>query len=240
MLNLFEHTLVINLDSREDRKINVLIQLKKIGIHNAERISAVQTKDGAIGCSLSHIKCLEFAKKNNWEYVCVVEDDFKCIDPEKFISSVSKFNKNSIKDNIQWDVLLIGGNNCPPYYNLPNVDYCVKISNCQTTIGYVVKRDFYDTLIHNYREGVSKLMRNPDNKKEFAIDMYWKHLQHSGRWFLLIPLTITQETSYSDVEGKVINYDHLMLDINKPWLFANPLQTKNTLMNMVCIKGNNG
>lgn len=239
MMNLLEHTLVINLDSREDRKINVFIQLQKLGVSNPERVSAVKTKDGAIGCSLSHIKCLEVARKNNWEYVCIIEDDFKCIDADSFKSSISKFEKNSINDNIQWDVLLIGGNNCPPYYNLPNVDYCVKITNCQSAIGYIVKRDFYNSIIHNFREGVSKFMRDSKNKREFAVDMYWKHLQHSGRWFLLIPLTITQETSYSDIEEKVMNYDHLMLDINKSWLFSNQFQMDNILKNMVCIKGNN-
>lgn len=237
-MNLLEHTLVINLDSREDRQINVYAQLQRIGVYHPERVSAVKTKDGAIGCSLSHIKSLEVARKNNWEYVCIVEDDFKCVDTETFKSSITKFQNNSVKDNIQWDVLLIGGNNCPPYYNLPNVDYCVQITNCQSAIGYIVKRDFYNTLISNFREGVGKFMRDTQNKREYAVDMYWKHLQPSKRWFLLIPLTITQETSYSDIEEKVMNYDSLMLDINKSWLFSNPFQTDNILKNMICIKGN--
>lgn len=237
MISLFEHTLVINLEEREDRRLTVFAQLKKIGIQHPERIAAIKTKYGAVGCSMSHIKCIEHAKKNNWEYVCVIEDDFKCVNPEKFQSSISKFQENSIKDGIQWDVLLIGGNNCPPYYTPPNVNYCVQITQCACTIGYVVKRDFYDILIENYREGASKLMRDPTNKREFAIDMYWKHLQRSGRWYLLFPLTITQETCYSDVEERVTNYDHLMLDIDKPWLFASSQQTRNVLQKMVCIKG---
>jgi GR25 family glycosyltransferase involved in LPS biosynthesis len=236
-MNLLEHTLIINLIEREDRKLTVSHQLKNIGVVNPQWISAIKTKDGAIGCSMSHIKCLELAKKNNWEYVCVIEDDFKCVDPSTFKSSLSLFQKNSIKDNISWDILLLGGNNCPPYYKIPNVEYCVQITNCQCTVAYIVKQCFYDTLIQNYREGVGKLMRDPRNKREFAIDMYWKHLQYSGRWFILIPLTITQETSYSDVEEKVINYDHLMLDIDKPWYFSQ-FQSQNILQNMVCIKGN--
>jgi hypothetical protein len=237
MIDILEHTLVINLGEREDRKLTVFIQLQNIGA-NPERVPAVKTKDGAIGCSMSHIKCLEIAKKSNWEYVCIVEDDFKCIDPVKFKSSLSKFQKNSIKDNIQWDVLLLGGNNCPPYQTLPNVDYCVQITNCQSAIAYVVKKHYYDTMINNYREGVAKLMREPKNKREFAVDMYWKKLQNSRKWFILVPLTITQETSYSDIEERVVNYDHLMLDIDKPWVFSNQLYMKNMLKNMVCIKGN--
>ena len=234
-LNLLEHTLVINLVEREDRKLSVIVQLNKIGVLKPEFINAIKTKDGAIGCSMSHIKCIELARKNGWDYVCVVEDDFKCVDPETFKSSLSKFQQNSIQDNISWDVLLIGGNNCPPYYKPVNIDYCVQITNCRCTIGYVIKREFYDTIIHNFREGVGKLMREPTNKREYAIDMYWKYLQDSGRWFLLTPLTITQETSYSNVEDRIINYDHLMLDIDKPWYF-NQFNQQNVLQNMICIK----
>jgi len=236
-MNLLEHTLVINLIEREDRKLTVCHQLKQIGVINPECISAIKTKDGAIGCSMSHIKCLEIAKKNNWDYVCVVEDDFKCIDHTTFKSSLLKFQNNSVQDNINWNVLLLGGNNCPPYYKIPNVDYCVQITNCRSAVAYVVKRDYYDILINNYREGVGKLMRDPQNKREFAVDMYWNRLQIYGKWFIITPLTITQETSYSDIEGKIINYDHLMLDIDKPWVFSQ-FQTRNTLQNMVCIKGN--
>jgi len=235
-INLLEHTLVINLGEREDRKLTVFIQLQNIGVNNPERVPAIKTKDGAIGCSMSHIRCLEVAKKNNWDFVCIIEDDFKCIDPVKFKNSLSNFQENSVKDNIQWDVLLLGGNNCPPYYKKPNVDYCVQITNCQCTIGYVVKKEFYDTMIQNYREGVYKLMRDPKNKREFSIDMYWKQLQSSQRWFILVPLTITQEIGYSDIEEKVVNYDHLMLDIDKPWIFSNQMY-QNTMKNMVCIKG---
>lgn len=234
-LQLLEHTLVINLVEREDRRLSVSVQLKKIGVSNPEFINAIKTKDGAIGCSMSHIKCIELARKNNWDYVCVVEDDFKCVDPEIFTASLSKFQQNSIRDNIPWDVLLIGGNNCPPYYKIPNVDYCVQITNCQSAIAYVIKREFYDTIIYNFREGVGKLMRDPSNKRQYAVDMYWKHLQQSGRWFILVPLTITQETSYSNIEEKVINYDHLMLDIDKPWVF-NQFNHQNALQNMICIK----
>jgi hypothetical protein len=236
MIDLLEHTLVINLGEREDRKLTVFVQLRNIGVKNPERVAAVKTKDGAIGCSMSHIKCIELARKNDWDYVCVVEDDFKCVDYEKFKTSLSKFQQKSIQDNIPWEVLLIGGNNCPPYYKIPNVDYCVQITNCQSAIAYIVKREFYDIIIQNFREGVGKLMRDPKNKREFAVDMYWKHLQSSGKWFILIPLTITQETSYSDIEGKMINYDHLMLDIDKPWFFSQ-FQTQKILQNMVCIKG---
>ena len=229
-MDLLQNTLYINLEHREDRKFHVVAQLRNIGCLSPERFPAVQARDGAVGCSLSHIKCLELAKARGWESVCIVEDDFKCVDPARFRKSLADFQAN---DGIQWDVLLLGGNNCPPHFFPKEIDYCVQITNCQTTIAYVVRQSYYDTLIQNYRDGVAKLMRDPTNKREYAIDMYRKSLQTSGKWFLLVPLTITQLACYSDIEKREMNYDHLMLDIDKPWLFQNP---NVALQNMTCIR----
>lgn len=237
-MNLLQNTLFINLESREDRKFHVVHQLKQLGVENPQRFNAVKTASGAVGCSLSHIKCIELAKKNEWDYVAVIEDDFKCVNPEIFRSSLKKFQEKSENDGIQWDVLLLGGNNVPPYTVPAGVDYCVQITNVQSTVGYIVKKSFYDTMIANYREGVAQLMKNPTNKRQFAIDMYWKTLQSSGRWFMLTPLTITQCESYSDVEQRNTNYDHLMLDLDKKWLFEQAYMQQ-TLQNMTVIKNVN-
>jgi GR25 family glycosyltransferase involved in LPS biosynthesis len=237
-MDLLKNTLYINLENREDRKFHVIAQLRSIGCLSPERFHAVQTKDGAVGCSLSHIKCLELAKTRGWEYVCIIEDDFKCIDPVKFRKSLADFQEHAENDGLQWDVLLLGGNNCPPYF-VPKteegkeIDYCVQVSYCISTVAYVVRQSYYDTLIQNYRDGVSKLMRDPTNKREYAIDMYRKPLQASGRWFLLVPLTITQLACYSDIEKREMSYDHLMLDMEKAWLFQNPNMV---LQNMTCIR----
>jgi len=230
--------LYINLDHREDRKWHIVSQLNQLGMHSFERFPAVKTTNGAVGCGISHIKCLELAKERGWDMVTIIEDDFKCIKPDVFNKSLSNFWKNHKKDGIEWDVLLLGGNNCPPYIQLKKVDYCVQISNCQTTIGYIVKQAFYEILIQNMREAVSLLMRHPEDKKQYAIDIYWKPLQQSGRWFLLYPLTITQHVCYSDVEEQEKNYDHLMLDIDKKWLFS-PEYQQQIMNQMTTIKKQN-
>lgn len=244
-MDLLKNTLFINLEHREDRKFNVVAQLRSVGCLSPERFPAVQTKEGAVGCSLSHIKCLELAKARGWEYVCIIEDDFKCVNPMRFRQSLADFQEHSTNDGLQWDVLLLGGNNCPPYFTPissggadgkeegKEIKYCVEVSYCISTVAYVVRSAFYDTLIQNYREGVAKLMRDPTNKREYAIDMYRKPLQASGRWFLLVPLTVTQLACYSDIEKREMSYDHLMLDMEKAWLFKNP---NVALQNMTCIR----
>lgn len=211
-MELLKNTFYINLEKRKDRNEHVLNELKKIGI-NGKRFNAVVTKDGAVGCTLSHIRLLEIAMKEDYEQIFICEDDITFLDKEKLINSITKFNEN-IKD---WDMLLLGGNVLKPYNNINN--YCLKITNCQTTTGYIVKKKYYETLHNNYKEGLLKLLKDSKNKREFAIDIYWKILQPKDNWYLLYPLTVTQYENYSDIEDKVTNYNHLMLDSEKTWYY---------------------
>jgi GR25 family glycosyltransferase involved in LPS biosynthesis len=213
MNTLFEHTIYINLEHRKDRLAHVQTELAKLDIPNrGVRFNAVKTANGAIGCTISHIKCLEQAKKQNLPHVFVCEDDICFKDPALLLENTAKFNK-IFEDS--WDVLIIGGNNLPPYSQFGN--FCAKITNCQTTTGYIVKQHYYDTLISNFREGLSLLMENPTKKSNYAIDIYWKHLQTNDRWYIILPLTVFQLEGYSDIEERDTDYRGLMLDMDKTW-----------------------
>lgn len=212
-MELFKNTLYINLEHRKDRLQHIQQQFQNMGMLG-ERFNAVKTKVGAIGCTMSHIKCLEIAKERNYPYVFICEDDITFLNPPVLKDSLQKFYDNT---TIEWDVLLIGGNNLPPYENIG--DYCIRVSNCQTTTGYVVKQHYYDTLIMNFRESVKNLIRDPMNQREYALDIYWKRLQGSGRWFMLIPFTVVQADGYSDIENRAVDYRGLMLDMDKEWFF---------------------
>jgi hypothetical protein len=72
MVEFIQHTLYINLLHREDRKLHVENELKKIGIQNAERFNAIKLTNGALGCSMSHLRCIEYAKKKVVGIVCVI------------------------------------------------------------------------------------------------------------------------------------------------------------------------
>jgi glycosyl transferase family 25 len=211
-MDIFEHTLFINLDHRKDRLEHVEKELEKMGI-KGERFNAIKTASGAIGCTLSHIKCLEIAKERDYEQVFICEDDITFTNPDLFKQNIEKFCMN---EDIMWDVLIIGGNNVPPYKQY--YDYAARVFNCQTTTGYIVKQDFYNTMIKNFKEGVANLMRDPANKRMFAIDIYWKKLQMENFWYMITPPTVTQYENYSDIENRNLNYDHLLLDMDKPWL----------------------
>ncbi len=201
-------TIYINLEHRKDRNEHILNELSKLSVKNVERFNAIKTENGAIGCTLSHIKCVELAIKNDYDYVMICEDDLEIINSELLIENVNRF----LNSNIQWDVVLIAGNNMIPYHMLN--EYCIKIYNCLTTTGYIVKKAYYNTLLHNYKEGVNKLIREQTNNS-YKIDKYWQILQNKDNWYMLIPPTVVQREDYSDIEKKTTNFKKYMLNFNK-------------------------
>jgi glycosyl transferase family 25 len=207
-----KHAFYINLESRPDRKAHVEEQLTTIGIQ-AIQFKAIKLQNGAIGCSLSHLKLLQMAKKNNWPHILIVEDDILFTNPSIFITSFNHFLSN----HPTFDVALISGNNIPPHTQIDNS--CVKIYHCQTTTGYIVQNHYYDILINNYTEGIAKLLKEPSKHILYAIDKYWFSLQEKDDWYLIIPLTVTQREDYSDIEKRKTNYSWLMLDLNKERFF---------------------
>jgi GR25 family glycosyltransferase involved in LPS biosynthesis len=235
-LSDIKHCLYINLDSRIDRRIHIEQELPKIGIVRPifERFNAIclpkKSGSSAIGCSMSHLKCLEIAKKNKWSHVLIVEDDIQFIQPEKFVANMNAF-LNKYKSNNstpEFDVCLIAGNNFPPFSQ--PFPFCVKVTKCQTTTGYLVLEHYYDTLIKNIRTGINYLLKDPEvrigpqyTKYQllYSIDKWWFQLQEKDRWYLITPLTVSQREDYSDIEERQTNYSPCMLVLNKQILSAN-------------------
>jgi len=81
-----------------------------------------------------------------------------------------------------------------------------------------VKKEYYDTLIANFKEGLTHLIRNPTNKFEYAIDKYWLRLQMQDYWYIITPLTVTQYDNFSDIENKNTYFSSVILDLDKPWI----------------------
>jgi glycosyl transferase family 25 len=205
----FEHVYYINLGHRTDRKEHVEKEFTILGIKKFNRFAAIHMNNGAIGCTLSHIKVLENAKKEGLPYIMVCEDDIQFTKPTLFKDQLNGL----LQSGETWDVILIAGNNLPPY--IKTNEYCVQVRQCQTTTGYIVKQDYYDTLIENMREGVKKLMAEPHRHFLYALDKYWFFLQHRDKWLLVTPLTVVQRVDYSDIEKKLTNYRKAMTDLDK-------------------------
>jgi len=206
-----KHVVYINLEHRTDRRSHCEKNLLSIGINAPIRFNAIKLQNGAIGCSMSHLKCLQMAKDQCWSHVLICEDDIQFLNPDLFINQTNAFLMSHKK--LDWDVLLLAGNNMLPYEKQSN--NCIKVHHCLTTTGYIVQSHYYDKLIQNYKEGIQKLMKDPENKKLYAIDKYWIKLQEVDNWFLIIPLSVVQMEDYSDIENKKTDFRKYMLDYNK-------------------------
>lgn len=216
----------INLEHRIDRKEHVEKELDSIGI-KAKRFNAIQMENGAIGCSMSHLKILQDAKNNQLDHVLIVEDDITFLDSELFKSQINRFFE--LHGN-KWDVILFAGNNIPPYEKID--DTCVKVSHCQTTTGYLVNGHYINILAQNIKMGLTHLLNKPNEKNKFAIDRFWFILQGASNWFLITPLIVVQREDYSDIEQKVTNYQEMMQDLDKVKIFEK-LKQLNTMANKI-------
>ena len=205
------HVLFINLDSRIDRRTHFESQFQKIGLQ-PQRFRAIRNADGAIGCSMSHVACLELAIQNGWDHVLVCEDDATITNPGQLVHQVNQF---LTRFGDQWDVLLLGGNNYQPFQ--PAAPECVRVTNCQTTTSYLVHRPYFERLLANFKEGLKNLIANPSQQPDYAIDQYWKRLQRTDRWYLIVPITVIQRPDYSDVSRQHVNYSDVMTQVNKKW-----------------------
>ena len=84
----------------------------------------------------------------------------------------------------------------------------MRVANCQTTTAYLVRRPYFETLLANFKEGLGKLK---------AIDQYWKLLQRTDRWYLVVPISVIQRPDYSDISNRCVDYSDVMTQINKKW-----------------------
>ena len=199
----------INLDERNDRLKHCEDQLKKIGLDVPCRFSAIKTKQGIIGCGLSHLKCIETAKKEHLPFIAIFEDDIVINKANKLRNQVNRI----LESGVFWDVLCLGGNAFLPHKEVSD-DYIV-VNRMYCGTAYIVKEHFYDTMIANIKFSLEMLMKTGDRKYSWDSDEGWIALQRKHRFLLLTDPQVYQREDYSDIENTVVDYKELMLEINK-------------------------
>jgi glycosyl transferase family 25 len=203
-MNQISHIFYINLKSRPDRNQFCLQQLESVGVSQdkIERFEAIENKNGAIGCTLSHIQCLKLAIERNYDNIMIVEDDIYFTNPAWF-----KERWNKIFD-YGFDVFLLATN----LFDFEKIDSdMIRVLGGGTTTGYIVKKHYYQKLLSNYKEGLELLMKT-GKKAQYCIDSYAiRTLHHVDRWLTFSNLTVSQVQDYSNIENRVVNYDCYML-----------------------------
>ena len=196
MFEFVERVVYINLNERVDRRTAVEAELLRVfPSEKVERFAAIRNKMGAIGCSLSHIAVLERARAEGWANVLVVEDDMVW-NLESLSESAAHAAR--IVNAGDWDLIMFGACyvDCTPEGRL---------RSGQTSTCYLIRQEYYDTLIANLRESVAGLIRGGDYKV-FALDQFWKRLQPTDRWWVVLPMACYQRPGFSDIEGRIVDY----------------------------------
>lgn len=195
----------INLDHRSDRRAHIEGEFLRIGLP-AQRIPAVyEPGRGILGCGKSHVRTLETFLRSGATYAMIFEDDFTFARPAEEVRDTLR---TFFAASLPWDVVMLAGN-VLNHVEGPSSGVR-KVLDAQTTSGYMVTREFAPRLLQNLREGVSLLeqhyARTGTKKHDYCLDIYWKRLQPSARWYVFTPKLGYQMESYSDIEQKPTNY----------------------------------
>ena len=134
---------VINLKHRTERLQRSILQLNNFyGCESYEfyLIEGVVNRKPMVGIATSHMNAIQLAKDNQWEYVCICEDDLH------FQSMLSKEYANKCFENIPDDFeILLGGiyTGNPKPYN----EYWNTIDEFSGTHYYIVRNTAYDRIL---------------------------------------------------------------------------------------------
>jgi glycosyl transferase family 25 len=183
----------INLEKETIRRKHIENELKIIPQDKIIRFDAICEEKGEIGCSKSHIKCLEIAIMNGWKNVLILEDDAKWNNYNENIHILENLMKND------FDVIMLVG--CFSSFDKKSF----KIINANTLTAYLVREHYFKILLENFKQGLEKLLQT-ECPSQYAIDQYWKILQKNDNWYLVNPALMIQLPSYSSINKKYEDY----------------------------------
>jgi hypothetical protein len=196
----------INLEQRTDRREHFETHVKNHAFFEGiERMPAIENKDGAIGCGLSHIKALRLCDKFDEPYVVIMEDDFTIIQEEHLDKFVCDFEK--IKESTDWQIIVLTprGITISGTAEMATADF-KRIKENQTTTGYIVKKEMIPVLTHNIKEAIELQIKGAD-KNVSSIDQYWKRLQLEYPFYYYSHIYAGQLPGWSNIEQRWVDYN---------------------------------
>ncbi len=201
--DFFGEVVVINLPKRTDRLALVTEELKKheidamvasgydgsIIFRDADRKVAAQ-----LGCMMSHLECIRYARSKGLESILILEDDVE------FHPQLNELFEKSVADLPEgWGMFYLGGNtNHEPDALLPVTEHISKVNYLLCLHAYAVHQRAYDTII-NYAEIA----------KNRIIDVVLADLQPVIPTYKTEPNLAWQRASYSDIEHRKVDYDFM-------------------------------
>lgn len=181
-------TYIINLPNRPDRLQTISQQLQFLGIP-FNVWSAIKHENGRLGLTLTMEQLFAHCLKNNYDNVFVFEDDAKILTNE-YIEIIDKCI-HQLPEN--YDLLYAGCNlhgKCKRYS-----ENLLIASGMYSSHSILYSRQAIEKilpLLHTYNTYDKLLV---------------EEIQPYESSFCSYPLLVTQESGYSDIAGKEVNYD---------------------------------
>ena len=202
-MDAIDAVLYINLEHRVDRNEHIQEELRRAGVPGDKivRINATLRLNGAMGCTMSHIKALEYVLKHpEWNHILVLEDDFQFRSlPAASISALMGIDP-------EMDVGLLSYNPAS-FESVPTTHPLVHRVMCAHTISsYIVRQGYVPVLLRNFRDGLLLMEQNGLSSAN-CLDVYWTQLQPLGRWYALVPALGYQMESFSDIQKRDVAYN---------------------------------
>jgi len=200
-LDYFDNIYCINLDYRKDRWEKVSKEFRKLGIEESIiRVPGAVVNDfddpkrnACYGNHLSHAACINHAQKEGVSRIAIFEDDVK------FINSTVEILRLAIEQLPPWwDLFYFGANLERPAYQV--TENLAKLTFAYSTHAYAINMQNVELVDIMYRINTNKDIVHNDVEISEKIIPYFCS-------FIPIPMVAVQESSYSDIEKRYVDYN---------------------------------
>jgi GR25 family glycosyltransferase involved in LPS biosynthesis len=210
LTDYFDKTFCINLDSRKDRWKEAQKEFKKHSL-NVERVPGIEgskmnldfppeIKEGAVGCALSQLFCLKYAKQLNLNKFLLLEDDIE------FDSDVNNlFSQYILEVPSDWDMLYLGGQH---FHGMNLQQVSEHVFKCEYTLcahSVAINSTVFDRFIDNLIN-ITK-----------PCDVHYAEAHKEINAYVIIPHLTWQRNSYSDIEKVNVDYSFLKAHRYPQW-----------------------
>lgn len=210
---------IINLKNRKDNK-DLIINDIQYNNFNLKFFNAIQNDKGYIGCAISHLSLIRYAKQNKLPYIIVIEDD-----------NIFKENINiiSILDNIlsnkDWEIF-----NGSPNIISDNIKFNNNI--------YLIKGAYSTNFMIYRKSSYKKILDKSYYKLNKPIDVYISEKFIEATILYNNEFICKQKPQFSNIENKIVDYSNIYLESeNKLLKFTLNNEIKIT-MNLIGRMGN--
>jgi mannosyltransferase OCH1-like enzyme len=176
---------VLTLEEYPERKQEIEKIFKRCKIDNVQYMINKKHKNPLLGCFISHIDAIRYAKNNNYDSIVIFEDD---IDIKNSLATISNYPDD-------WDMLYFGG--ILTHYTEIKDDWVKGTIWCNHA--YVVKKHLYDEILNIFESlDLDEMLKNKQN-----IDWFYTNYFHTKyNCYLNQKQPFIQKEGYSIIEDR--------------------------------------